>query len=301
MSIREDLAKPFPGDKIKWRTQSCGKTSSGNLWARVLAYHTSRLVMNRLDSVVGMENWEDDVEIENGHVKSKLSVRINDSWVTKTGVAEETNIEAVKGGSSDALKRAGVKFGIGRYLYDLEAQFPDQITENKPDNRDGWNKGKVDAKNNYAGDGDVYFYWKPPNLPAWALPDSTKSQQSRTKPEQTESETPGNNPDGEVTLENLKEAMKRTKEEQSDAAELVDEDRAANFAIWWSENIEGNENDRYKFLSEVMDKKVTSTKQLTEPEMDTLKHYLEKDKAQFIEVANKVAVDGTSKFDFEGE
>ncbi len=48
-----------------------------------------------------------------------LSIRCDGEWVTKSDGAGDTNIEAEKGGISDALKRAAQKFGIGRYLYYL--------------------------------------------------------------------------------------------------------------------------------------------------------------------------------------
>ena len=38
-------------------------------------------------------------------------------WITKSDGADDSNIEGAKGGISDALKRAAVLFGIGRYLY----------------------------------------------------------------------------------------------------------------------------------------------------------------------------------------
>jgi hypothetical protein len=41
--------------------------------------------------------------------------------ITRSGVAQVTDIEDLKGAESDALKRAGVKFGIARYLYYLDA------------------------------------------------------------------------------------------------------------------------------------------------------------------------------------
>lgn len=43
----------------------------------------------------------------------------------QTDGAENTDIEPVKGGLSDAYKRAAVKWGIGRYLYDMEAAWVD--------------------------------------------------------------------------------------------------------------------------------------------------------------------------------
>src|SRR5690606_39028946 len=42
-------------------------------------------------------------------------------WVTKFDGAENTAVEAVKGGLSDSMKRAAAQWGIGRYLYTLES------------------------------------------------------------------------------------------------------------------------------------------------------------------------------------
>jgi len=157
------LKQPFPEKDINWRVQSCG-ISNGKPWAMVLAYIDSRAVMDRLDDVAGTENWQDEVNsLENGKTFCKLSIKIDDEWVTKTGVAGETNIEAAKGGASDALKRAGVKWGIGRYLYHLDEDFADCTTDKK--RGDKWHKAKT--KNN------KYIYWKEPSLPDWALPDTT--------------------------------------------------------------------------------------------------------------------------------
>lgn len=49
----------------------------------------------------------------------KLGIRINGDWVWKTDGADNSDIEATKGGFSNALRRAAVKWGIGRYLYNL--------------------------------------------------------------------------------------------------------------------------------------------------------------------------------------
>lgn len=49
----------------------------------------------------------------------------------QTDGAENTDIEPVKGGLSDAYKRAAVKWGIGRYLYDMEAAWVD-VDSNYP-------------------------------------------------------------------------------------------------------------------------------------------------------------------------
>ena len=46
-----------------------------------------------------------------------LSCKVGDNWITKADGAGDTDIEGEKGGISDALKRAAVVWGIGRYLY----------------------------------------------------------------------------------------------------------------------------------------------------------------------------------------
>jgi hypothetical protein len=73
--------------------------------------------MNRLDEVFDVGGWQAHYEHIGGRMICKLSCLINGKWVTKSDGAGDTNIEGDKGGISDALKRAGVLWGIGRYLY----------------------------------------------------------------------------------------------------------------------------------------------------------------------------------------
>ena len=47
-----------------------------------------------------------------------LSVKTEDGWISKEDGADDTAIESTKGGISDALKRAAVKWGMGRDLYE---------------------------------------------------------------------------------------------------------------------------------------------------------------------------------------
>lgn len=159
------LAEPFPPSDIEWRIQSSGKKGD-RVWARVLAYITNRAIMQRLDDVCGAGSWRNEYRHEpNGAVLCGLSILVNHpdgsyEWVTKWDGAEQTDIEAVKGGLSGAMKRAGVQWGIGRYLYDLEEGF-----------------AKVhDGGKHYATTKDkVPFNWDPPTLPPWALPSGAKN------------------------------------------------------------------------------------------------------------------------------
>ena len=124
------LKEPFPPEDIEWREQRNGIDRNGRPWALVLAYVTNRAIQNRLDEVCGLENWKNQfIPGPNGGVLCGISIRINGEWVTKWDGADNTDIESVKGGLSDAMKRSAVQWGIGRYLYNLEATFA-RIDEN---------------------------------------------------------------------------------------------------------------------------------------------------------------------------
>ena len=49
-----------------------------------------------------------------------LGLKFDNEWIWRSDGAGDTNFEADKGALSDSLKRAGVSWGIGRYLYDLK-------------------------------------------------------------------------------------------------------------------------------------------------------------------------------------
>ena len=112
------LKRPFPTSKLRWRK------GGGN---KELVYITARDVMDRLDEVCGVDGWQTDFDFIGDRMICKLSIRFYlkteevskwiASWITKSDGADATSIEGAKGGISDALKRAAVQFGIGRYLY----------------------------------------------------------------------------------------------------------------------------------------------------------------------------------------
>lgn len=115
------LSEPFSPEAIDWRV---GATNGEKTKGIALAYIQARPVMDRLDEVVGAENWTDTytpIQDKNGTVGfiCTLSLKIGSDWIAKTDGADTSDIEAIKGGISDAFKRAAVKWGVGRYLYDL--------------------------------------------------------------------------------------------------------------------------------------------------------------------------------------
>ena len=153
--IEKLLKAPFAGDKISWRVgQAFMKTRSGKPLAKLLAYIDARDVMDRLDEVFGIDGWQDSyTKIGDGWVCS-LEVRINGEWITKQDGAEETAVEAQKGGISDSFKRAAVKFGVGRFLYSLGETMVDLTTE-KPNWPFGTHRDR-ETKETY--------YFKPPRV-----------------------------------------------------------------------------------------------------------------------------------------
>jgi hypothetical protein len=114
------LFAAFPPKAISWRAQSVSAKNPEAPKAMALAYIDARDVMNRLDEVCGPDGWEDSyVETPLGRVICTIRVRCGEQWVSKSDGAGKTDVEGDKGGISDAFKRAAVKWGIGRYLYDM--------------------------------------------------------------------------------------------------------------------------------------------------------------------------------------
>ncbi|MDX1807185.1 MAG: Rad52/Rad22 family DNA repair protein [Paenisporosarcina sp.] len=172
--LLEKLSAPFHPSEIEWRVQSATERN-GAYSLLVVPYLDSRAIMNRLDQVCG-GLWKDD--FESIHIKNveafrcRLSLKIGDEWVTRTDAAEASDIESVKGGHSNALKRAAAKWGIGRYLYDL----PKFWVEVKQ-------RGEHNVFGNFKVKGNqtkIQGYFDSPTLPQSALPKDyqPKKQQS---------------------------------------------------------------------------------------------------------------------------
>jgi hypothetical protein len=120
----EKLKSPFAPTDIEWRIQGTPREYSGDYKAMILPYITNRAVMDRLDSVVGHQNWKNEFSAGPiGGVMCGLSIRVDGEWITKHDGADQTDVEAIKGGYSDAMKRVAVEWGIGRYLYNLPKYF----------------------------------------------------------------------------------------------------------------------------------------------------------------------------------
>jgi hypothetical protein len=147
IDISQALAEPFPVEEVRWKPQAV----SGNR-ALAIAYIDARSVMDRLDDTVGPAGWQDDYHfLADGAVLCKLRLHLDGVWITKMDVGGQSDQpdggDRLKAAVSDALKRAAVKFGIGRYLYDLPRQWVDYDPQRKQ-------------------------FVRTPTLPPWAVPKS---------------------------------------------------------------------------------------------------------------------------------
>lgn len=147
--FRMQMQQPFPVAQVKFKPQMV----KGNR-ALAAAYIDARLVMDRLDEVAGVGGWCDKYKVlQDGSVVCRLTVTcpIRYGWakVSKSDVGslseQPDGGDRLKAAFSDALKRAAVKFGVGRYLYRLGATWADYDPAKKQ-------------------------FTRPPVLPDWAAP-----------------------------------------------------------------------------------------------------------------------------------
>jgi len=160
----KQLKEPFAPEHIEWRVQQSGKqndnqTGEIKYWALVLAYVTNRAIMDRLDEVFGIDGWCNEYREAPG---GGILCGITALGITKYDGAEQTAIEAVKGGLSGSMKRAAVQWGIGRYLYDLDTNFV-SLTQLKPPVMKGYGV-------HYDKESKKRLYYKHPELPEFARP-----------------------------------------------------------------------------------------------------------------------------------
>jgi hypothetical protein len=144
-AIMKALAAPFDPKEVRHKPA----VVTGNR-ALALAYVDARVIQDRLDEVLGVTGWQDDYEcLADGSVVCRLRLRLGGEWITKVDVGgpseQPDGGDRLKAAFSDALKRAAVKFGVGRYLYRLPSQWCDWDPQRRQ-------------------------FVRPPSLPATALP-----------------------------------------------------------------------------------------------------------------------------------
>jgi len=88
--------------------------------AVALLYKSARVDMDMLDSIVGQDKWTCDYKEIKGNLFCGIGIEIDGAWVWKwdCGVeSAQTDGNEKKAEASDAFKRAGFRWGIGRELY----------------------------------------------------------------------------------------------------------------------------------------------------------------------------------------
>lgn len=113
------LTAPLDPNKVSWRI---GSTTADKKRGMALAYIDARDVMERLDAVCSPAGWQCAYpHAEGKKTICSIGIKVGDEWIWKADGAGDSDVEAEKGALSDAFKRAAVRWGIGRYLYDVES------------------------------------------------------------------------------------------------------------------------------------------------------------------------------------
>ena len=119
--IMKRLHAPFPARDVEWKIQV---TTHDKQRGMAVAYLDARSVQRRLDETLGAFNWKNVYSLwhDNSQICGiSIFNEARNEWVTKYDGAECSEIEPIKGGLSDSFKRAASVWGVGRYLYELDA------------------------------------------------------------------------------------------------------------------------------------------------------------------------------------
>ena len=137
--FQELLNKNIDSNEIKYRVQSSGFKNDGTPFVMLVKYIDARVAINRLNDIFGVFGWSDSYSLDSASksVVCILSVLcVNEKGdtitVTKSDIGTCTDIESLKGGYSDALKRTCVKLGIGTDLYEGGNIFAKLVTKKGP-------------------------------------------------------------------------------------------------------------------------------------------------------------------------
>lgn len=130
------LAAPTPKSEVKTKP---GRGGSGQL-----SFIDARFVFDRFDEALGPDLWQleigwsapielearvnrnnveiDGTEAHGSYPLARIGVYCEQGWVWRQDIGSYSDIESVKGGVSDAIKRAAVQWGVGRDLYDPDSE-----------------------------------------------------------------------------------------------------------------------------------------------------------------------------------
>ena len=107
------LFRLLRADEIECRVSRCSEKG-----VVLLLYKTARTDADLLDEMYGPMGWSNDFKVIDGVLYGGIGIQAAEgNWIWKWDAGTESNTEAEKGRASDAFKRAGFKWGLGRELY----------------------------------------------------------------------------------------------------------------------------------------------------------------------------------------
>ncbi|SHF16779.1 hypothetical protein SAMN02787073_1583 [Chryseobacterium vrystaatense] len=104
---------------LKWLVRGLKPDNIKPTEMTIVAYVDARQVQDRLDDVIGADKWQDDYFESKGKQFCRIGIKVGPEWIWKGDSGIETLMDASKGETSDAFKRAAVHWGINRDTYEL--------------------------------------------------------------------------------------------------------------------------------------------------------------------------------------
>ena len=156
----------------------------GNVFCMLVAYKDARTDMEILDEVLSPVGWQNKYRRDsNGVLQCGIGVKFCEEWVWKWSNGVPTQIEKQKGEYSDAFKRAGYMWGIGRCLYTFPQMWVSlNDTEWYKDREDKIRIAKSFRPNDWKWDIDSVdgvTYWR---VQAWQIINKNEVQRLDTNP-----------------------------------------------------------------------------------------------------------------------
>lgn len=138
-----ELTKRFK--TMRWKINTLAKNKTR---CAIVPYIDARDIQDRLDRILGPENWYDHYEAVGTATYCTLYINVDGVWIGKSDCGltishdddkdkDKDKAMTDKGTASDAFKRAAVKWGIGRYLYKLPLMWLDYDSRAKRPAMDG--------------------------------------------------------------------------------------------------------------------------------------------------------------------
>jgi hypothetical protein len=115
------LAAPIPPERIGWRQDGKPVNRNGSFYARFVAYIDAQTVAERLDAC--LPGWSCTLDVlptvvkgseEIFNVKATITAGEGVTYLSRENIGSGRDL---KSAATDAFKRAGVQFGIGKELY----------------------------------------------------------------------------------------------------------------------------------------------------------------------------------------